>query len=614
MYGIIKVENYGLYLNKSKNIVYIIQNAINEKFEELFPQNQAGILNGMLIGETNSISKDVIEDFKESGITHLLAVSGSNVAMVIVISKLLFSRLFGKKYSQFFVIIFIILFVLISGASPSVLRAGLMAILDIVAGILVKKSNSFNNLFFSAFIIFLLNPFSLINVGFILSFAGTIGILTLSEPIQKVLQKFIKSEMILENASVTLSAQIFLLPIIAYFFNTVSIVSIFTNLFVLPIASILTVAGLITFIISLICFPIANIISVPIKYLINYIMFIANICSNIAIFNITVITPKLYKIIFYYMIVWVLTNKRADMYINEISSKNKIVNKRNLIISIVILSCLINVFYKTPKNYIEVSCIDVGQGDSFYIQTQNNKSILIDGGGSETSDYNVGENILLPYLLDRSCYKIDIIFVSHAHADHIDGVLTVIEKLKVGKVIIGPQNKDDEKILELYKMCRDKKVEIMSVSTGNVINFDNIKFEIIYPYKNAQEDNVNNLSLILKMKYANKSILFTGDIEGDSEEKIKGDIKADILKVAHHGSKTSTTENFLKRVSPQIAIISVAEKNIYGHPSAKVLERLSRYTNKIYMTKDSGEIRIRIYKNSKIFINECIKSNVSAKH
>lgn len=587
---------------------------MTEKFEKLFPKNQSGILTGMLIGETNSISESVIEDFKKSGITHLLAVSGSNVAMVIVICKLLFSKLFGKKYSPFFVIIFVILFVLISGASPSVLRAGLMAILEVTAGILIKKSNSFNNLFFSAFIILILNPFSLINVGFILSFVGTIGILILSEPLQKFFKKFIKSNMILENLSVTLSAQIFLLPVMAYFFNTISIISILTNLIVLPIASILTVAGLITFIISLIYFPIANIISIPIEYLIDYIMFIANACSNIKFFNITVITPKMYKIIFYYLIVWILTDKEIDIYINKLSGKNNLVNKRKLIILITILCCLISVFNKLPKNYIEVSCIDVGQGDSFYIQTQSNKSILIDGGGSETSDYNVGENVLLPYLLDRGCSKIDIIFVSHAHADHIDGILTVVKKLKIGKVIIGPQNRGDEKIAELYKVCKSRDIEIMHVSAGNIIDFDNIKFEILYPYKNAHDDNVNNLSLIFRMKYANRSMLFTGDIESSCEEKIKGDIKADILKVAHHGSKTSTTDSFLKRVIPQIAIISVADKNTYGHPNEKVIERLNMYTNNIYMTKNSGEIRIRIYRNSKIFMNECIKNNTFAKH
>lgn len=595
-YGTIKVKKYDLISNKTKNIIYMLQNSITENLNKLLSKNQAGILNGMLIGETNGISDKVIDDFKNSGITHLLAVSGSNIVLVIVISKFIFSKIFGKKHSWVFIISFIIFFVCVSGASPSVVRAALMAILEILAGLLIKKSNSINNLFLSALIILLINPVSIINVGFILSFAGTIGILLLSEQISKKLKKYIKIDMLLENLSVTLSAQIILFPIMAYFFNSISLISLITNLLVLPISSILTVMGLMLFVLSTIYFPLAKLISIPLKYLINYIMIIAKACSKLSFLNITVSTPSVFEIILYYTIVWMIINRK------------KVVLKRGIVCVVVFLIIMVKVHDIIPKKYIEVSSVDVGQGDCFFIKTSRDKKILIDGGGSETSDYDVGKNVLLPYLLDRRCKKIDLIFISHAHADHIDGIMTVIEKLKVRKVMIGVQNLNDEKIKKLYEICKKRDVEIKTIMAGESIKIDDLFFDILYPARSVKDNNVNNLSLVIKLRYGSKSMLFTGDIETHGEDKIDANIKADILKVAHHGSNTSTSEKFLKRVSPQISIISVAKNNVYGHPNKAVVERIKRFSDKLYMTKDSGEINIRIYKNSKIFIKECIKS------
>lgn len=595
-YGTIKVKKYDLISNKTKNIIYMLQNNITENLNKLLSKNQAGILNGMLIGETNAISDKVIDDFKNSGITHLLAVSGSNIVLVIVISKFIFSKIFGKKHSWVFIISFIIFFVCVSGASPSVVRAALMAILEIFAGLLIKKSNSINNLFLSALIILLINPVSIINVGFILSFAGTIGILLLSEQISKKLKKYIKIDMLLENLSVTLSAQIILFPIMAYFFNSISLISLITNLLVLPISSILTVMGLMLFALSTIYFPLAKLISIPLKYLINYIMIIAKACSKLSFLNITVSTPSVLEIILYYTIVWMIINRK------------KVVLKSGIVCVVVFLIIMVKVHDIIPKKYIEVSCVDVGQGDCLFIKTSKGKKILIDGGGSETSDYDVGKNVLLPYLLDRRCKKIDLIFISHAHADHIDGIMTVIENLKVRRVMIGVQNLNDEKIKKLYEICKKRDVEIKTIIAGESIKIDDLSFDILYPTRSVKDNNVNNLSLVIKLRYGSKSMLFTGDIETHGEDKIDANIKADILKVAHHGSNTSTSEKFLKRVLPQISIISVAKNNVYGHPNKAVVERIKRFSDKLYMTKDSGEINIRIYKNSKIFIKERIKS------
>lgn len=633
VYGNIYVSTYEIKELNSKNIIYLLQNKIRNALVELFESdiNYAGILNGMLIGEVNDISDEIKNQFQISGITHLLAVSGSNVAIVIYVCKFLFSKIFGKKYSNYFSIIFIILFILLSGSSPSVVRAGIMAILVIGANILIRKSNTIYNIFTSALLILLVNPITLFNTGFILSFFGTIGIVSLSKYLNMKINKIIKIKIISETLSVTLSAQIVLVPIMAYLFNTLSLISIITNLLVVPVASVLTILGIILVLISIFSFNLAKIFSYIPYIIIKYILFVIKISSNFDFLNILVPTPRIWQIILYYSFLFIFVytdNYKSFNYIKRIYENKKylLVSRLKKLFYMLIISTLIisSIIKLIPRNYIKITSIDVGQGDSFLIETLNKKNILVDGGGSEKGSFDVGKNILLPYLLDKHITKLDAIFISHAHADHIDGIYTIIENLKVDIIIIGAFNKNDEKINKLYDLCNKNKVEILIVGTGDSLTIDNLKFEILSPDKNETQSNVNNLSLVMKMSFNNKSMLFTGDIEEDKETEIINKyandfnkqetalynsiskLKVDILKVAHHGAKTSSSEEFINATRPSLAIISVAEKNSYGHPNNEVVERIKKYA-KVYMTKNSGELNIKIYKNGAIEIFEYIK-------
>lgn len=616
VFGTIKVSNYKVLSTKTSNLIYIFQNLIRDKLIGLFPKDYAGILSGMLIGETNDISEETKENFKYSGITHLLAVSGSNVSLVISISVFVFSKIVGKKYSSYCSIFFTIFFIILSGSSPSVLRAGIMGILKILADILIRDSNSINNVFTSALIILLINPLSISNVGFILSFAGTIGIILLSDDIKDIILIKIKNEFLAETLSITISAQIVLLPIMAYFFNNISIVSLFTNIMVVPIAGALTILGLVIFVISILSHPIAVLLSYIITLIISYVVSMAKFFSSLKFLNFLVITPNILEMILYYLILYIVialikgkvSYKNYDFEEDIKSAKFALI--KYVAISIVAILVVINVHSSFPRKYIELNAIDVGQGDSFLIQDARNHNILIDGGGSERGNFDVGSNTLVPYLLDKRVNKIDLVFISHPHADHIDGIFTVIEKLKVKQVVIGPYPENDEKIKELINICQKRKTKIRMVSRGDTILLNDLRFEILYPDMNVKgESNINNLSLVIKAFYGDRSILFTGDIEKEVEEKLDKSIKADILKVSHHGGNTSSTPDFLDKVSPKIALIGVVENNTYGHPSKSVIDRLSKYAT-IYLTKDDGEITLRIYKDSVIFVKTFLSHKI----
>ena len=576
----------------SMNLVYGVQNYISDTLGKYLTKNFSGILSGMIIGDTSNISSEIKADFQKTGLTHLLAVSGSNVAMVILFSNYMVVKLFGKRYSDYISIIFIIFFVLISGASPSVVRAGIMAILNLLANVFIRRTDSVNNLIVASFVILIYNPLTLINVGFLLSFAGTIGIITFSKDIRKFIDKYITIKTFAEIISLNLSAQIMILPITIYFFNSFSLVGILANLLIIPVISFLTFSGISILFSSLISASISKIVSLVINLITNYVLAVIKFLEPLDFLNITIPTPALWMIVSYYIVLYLKYSKykmKNQNYILRVSeSKNNLFKlmvlkgMKILICTIIIFGILLNCL---PRNYTEITAIDVGQGDSFLIVTEEGKRILIDGGGSETTDYDVGKNILMPYLLDRGFMKVDYIFVSHAHADHIDGIYTIVENFEVGKIFIGPQLVNDEKIMRLKEIVKEKKVEIIEIFEGNKIKIEDLEFEILYPPKEVIEENVNNLSLIMKLNCNGKEILFTGDAEEKVEEylikKYPSQLDVDILKVGHHGAKTSSSEEFIKNVSPSISIISVDKDNNYGHPNKDVLKRLERFREDI---------------------------------
>lgn len=619
LYGSIFIEDINdidiIETNKI-NLITFIQNSIFDVLEKLLPKEHLGILLGMLIGDTFYISDDVEIYFKLSGITHLLAVSGSNVTYIIAITKFLFKKLFGKNLSNYFSIFMIILFVLISGASPSVVRAGIMAIILIFSEILGRAANTFSTIATTAIIMLLSNPLIICDIGFLLSFGGTVGIVLLNNIFTEYFNiKFcIVSnnklfKYVLEMFTVSLSAQIILLPIMWYYFNNISFISILTNLLVGPFVGIITVLGLVMYFLSLIYMPIGKLISYCLYVLISLIILISKCCSKVPFGNIILPTPSLFLILIYYLVLYLVIQKLKSK-INKIKEKYKKENYKitqlvKLIVSALVITQMILIIL--PKNYIEVNIIDVGQGDSTLIKT-NNGNILIDGGGSENRNYDVGKQILLPYLLDNTNGTIDILFISHFHDDHAEGCLTVLENLKVKKIVIGTQPQKTDLYERLLNISKKKNIPVITLSKEETIKLGKASFLILYPNQNLQiKEDLNNNSLVIRMDYYNVSMLFTGDIEKETEKILieeysqkESRLDVDILKVAHHGSKSSSGKEFLKQVSPKLSLISLGVDNKFGHPHEEVINRLIEIKTKIYRTDEKGEISMKIYKNGRI--------------
>ncbi len=636
IYGTIKVDFNKIKIVKKNQIDTItlladkVKSYITYASDQMFPKEISGLFVGILIGDKENITEEIEEDFKNSSLSHMLAVSGTHVSYIILGLSFLLSN-FGKRYTNIFSILFLIFFMYLTNFTASVVRACIMGIILLGSKILYRKSDIYVSMALSILIILIENPFKILDVGLILSYAGTLGIVVLyriwSNEV-KTKNKIIKY--IINTLLITCSAQIFVFPIIAVYFNNVSITFFISNLLATPVLAIIIIFGFFNIIVFFISNELGMIISIFLEMNIEILIFISHSCSNIPYANLLVITPKIIFVILYYLIIllYIITKKIYGIkeewqYLSALEKKEIIIlkkiikNKRKYIIkiiSLILIIAFVNIIIININKETKIYFIDVGQGDSTLIITENKKNILIDGGGNVTNkNYDIGENILLPYLLDRGITKIDYLFVSHFDFDHVGGLYEIIDKLNVDNIIIPKNESISEEEKEFTKKAKEKHIKIYRLCQNDKIYIDkNTKIDILSPLNEEIEENyINNNCLVFKFTYNNFSMLFTGDIEEIAEKEIlknvsKNILKSDILKIPHHGSKTSSTDKFLECVNSKIALIGVG-KNNFGHPSEEVIERLKSKNIKVYRTDLNGEIEIRVNNKNRINVKTLIK-------
>lgn len=604
IYGIIRVDSYAnIIIKQKKNLsnfklfIHKIREMLKQNIQELLTKKTYALGIGILIGDNSRINEKIVEDFKNSNLSHILAVSGAHINYVVLTVSILFTKKrAGIKAQRVVTIMMMLFFMELTQMTSSVVRAGISCIIYMLASLLYRKADVINAMAISTLVILLNNPFSLFNIGFQLSYAGTLGIILFCKlidiPIKNKLLKYLKDSII-----ISISANIFIIPIMMYQFNTISLTFILSNLLAGPLLGISIILEIIVLLISFMSINIAAIPAKVLNILLILIINIANWFSNIEISKIYVITPQIISIVAYYLICAAIILKQ----------------KNRKIIVIIMLTVLIINLFPMPKK-LRINFIDVGQGDSTLIRTETNKVILIDSGGSTaSSSFDVGNKVLLPYLLDRRIKKIDFIIVSHFDADHCQAFETVIDNINVRKVVVCKQSMITQEYLNIINKCKKKNIKIIVVERGDKLKIDKrTEFEILHPGERFLDDGKGGLNanaIVCKMNYKLNngkifSILFTGDIEVEAEKELEQvygkKLKADILKVAHHGSKTSSREKFIKLVSPKIALIGVGENNKFGHPADITLERLEKENVKVYRTDQMGEVSITINKNGEI--------------
>lgn len=575
IYGTLKAESVTV-LEKNQGIFLIqiinkVSARIKKNIDSIMPEKEAEMLKGLLLGDISGIDDGIQEEFKISNLSHILAVSGMQVNYIIFAVEWVCSKIVGKRNSKILTIVILILYMAITGFSPSIVRATIMGIILILSTIVYKKNDFWNTLAFSLFLILIYNPFLIQNVGLVLSYLGTIGIVVFNKTIflfvdniriknkkwrYKINLKSKRLKKIKQNIAVTLSAQLAVFPYMIFSFNLFGTYFLITNLLAGLVIEPITIIGIIAVAISFISIKFSSFFSYVVQFLVNTLMLVAKI-SNLPFSKIYFSTPKIITVIVIYVSL-ILFNYIGRIYVTkELSTTQKRV--KNIIallkyyyrkykkkiyavfLTILIVGTLIKFI---PKN-LEINFVDVGQGDCTFIRTPYGKSIIIDGGGSNiASDFNGGKSTLLPYVLDRGYTKIDFVVISHMDNDHIGNLFTILEELKVKQVIISKQGEESENYKRLLEIIERKKIKLIIVKAGDNIKFErNLYFQILWPQElQIQENILNNNSVVAKLVYGKFKVLFTGDIEKIAEEKILTKynsevLKSDILKIAHHRFK-----------------------------------------------------------------------------
>lgn len=612
-------------MNVRNRIVHIIENSM--------PRQQAGLLNGMLIGYRKGLSREVQEVFGNAGLLHIVAVSGANVAFLMLpLSFLLKLLRIRKRIANILVIVFLFFFMFITGFEPSVFRAVVMATVFLLSATLYREPDTYSAMAVSCIILLAINPCMLFNIGFQLSYGATLGIVMLSKNIENTAVCRIIHGKAGGILSATLAAQIGVLPVTLIHFNKISVISIIPNILAAPMLELITILGMLMAVFGQFSLAISKFIGYLNCNFLSLVLYIAKWASDVPFSVARTATPSLALAMAYYCVIWFLLWYKPLKGIR--------LKMRHTAAVLTFAAVVVLIGYLLPGRLVIVF-LDVGQGDSAFIRTYAGKSVIIDGGGCDTgADSRIGENTVIPFLLDYGATSLDAVIATHPHGDHTQGLEDVLEQMKVARLII-PSLADESYFDGLLVIANKRNIPVSRCSSGDVIKLDDrTSMTVLSPVAGirVEEDSLNNVSLVLKLDYREASVLFTGDAEKEVEEKLLegvfepggngivipdggtrptegiletggngaggsvkqnknipgndanvSELEADVLKVAHHGSITSTGRRFLEKVSPEAAIISVG-KNKFGHPSQQVLDLLGQMEVRSFRTDECGAV------------------------
>lgn len=586
IYGIFNVEDVEIVKNGSDNIIIKLRKYIKSKLREKLKKENSELAISLIVGDRSHISSEVEDNFKKANLMHMLAISGAHFSYVILIATFISNRLQHKRLGQLIQIIAIIFFMNLTGNTASVVRAGIMSILLIGSSICKRQNDSLNNIAISAIIQIINNPYIIFDSGFMLSYSGVLGII--------LFYKKISEHIHFKSIALTISANIFIIPIMIYNFHTISASFIISNICASWLLGIIIILEFIS-----LCIPI-KLLYIILDLLIMMLRKIAEICANIPFAQMYV--PR--YAIFFVIVIYIL------IFCRKLKCRKYVYSFLTIGVSILLIVNFTDVY----QDRMRINFIDVGQGDSCLIRYKGT-NIMIDSGGSlsknkDGKSYDIGENVLNNYLLNRGITRLDYIMASHFDEDHSQGFVFLLKNMKVKNVIISEQYKTSSIYEQFKQICKKQNIQIIYVRSGDKIRIKDLAFKILHPKSKENqisENPLNNNAIVCMVKYKNRRILFTGDIEKVAENEMVKEytngLKADILKVGHHGSKTSTTKEFLDLINPSVALIGVGQNNKFGHPNEDVIKRLEEKNIQIYRTDEMGEISVIIDKNGKIKIN-----------
>jgi len=568
---------------------YTLRSTLFRYAEENISPYTATWLQALVLGNDANIDEDIIELFQRWSLSHILAISGLHVGIIVSLVYFLIIKLnvTTKEKAAWIMLLFLPVYAIIAGGEPSVWRASTMVFIFIILNKLRLQLSLTDVLSIVFLLLILIDPYIVYHVGFQLSFTVTFGLLLSRNWISS------SNYMLFQTLKISFIAQMMILPLLITYFSYFQPLSILLNVIVVPYFSLFVIPGMFMLLITAPFTALTEIFDQIFIFIHDYFLhFVEWIDAYLNHPWITGSMPLVF-IISYYVFFFIMM-----FHLEKNNTKKSFVY--GICICLLITSLLLRP-YLSPEG--RITMLDIGQGDAFVIELPYRKGvIMVDAGASYSFEdmepnKNIYSQIIKPYLFSRGIRKIDTIFISHEDIDHMGSVSFMVEDLDVEQIVISDYFELDDKVALHWF---DNNVDVKRISHSTELEIEGQYFYILAPLENSGGANEN--SLVLFTKAGGKQWLFTGDIGKQEEKEILArypNLSADVLKIAHHGSDTSTDHSFVDALNPKYALIPVGINNSYGHPSSEVIDRLEEVT--VLRTDKNGAVQFRYKQNEGTF-------------
>ena len=581
-------------------VVYPLKEWIEKAIADNVGGTEAALLQSLILGERGGLPQEVREAFARSGVIHVLAVSGLHVGFVILVGLAVFTLLrMPRPVSTVLTLVLLLFYVYLTNVRPSVVRASIMGGLLLVARDLQRRTPVTNTLALAALVILVLNPLSLFQSSFQLSFAAVLGIVFLHRPLERLVTcgplRWVKrpafGRYTIGLLVVSLAAQMGTLPLTAFYFGRVPLVALLANLLVIPLVFLVVGFAAVALMLTPLWAPVAGLYWQASAVSATAVLEVVDSSSRLPMASVDYPRPDivhagLFAAVLLLLLGWHRRKVRVGALLVVLFSLNVAVWRAAL---------------WAPR--LEVVFFDVGQADAALVVAPGGRSLLIDAGGRWQSA-DAGKQTIVPYLRRHGIRRLDAILFTHAHEDHYGGLPSLLRSVEVG-VVYGPgQENATETFRELLLLADSLGVPLRTLRRGDRIpGFGPLGLFVLHPTNgfvpaNGSDGgvNLNDGSVVLKLQYGRQSILFTGDAEREAEGQFVrygSFLHSSVLKVGHHGSRTSTEPELLSQVRPGYAVVSVGEVNRYGLPDEEPLDRLRSAGVQVLRTDEVGAVVFR---------------------
>ncbi len=560
--------------HKLQEYLYKLQKQSEQIYDQVLTQAESSMMKSMLLGDKNELDQNIKDLFQTSGISHILAISGLHIALLGgLVYKLLRKMGMNTRIGAVVSITVIILYGLLTGMSISAFRACVMFSVRIFADIVGRTYDSLTAIMIAALFVVLQEPLSVFTAGMQLSFGAVLGIALLQSLFQGKFGKLFSGPISIFLAT---------FPIICYHYYEYSVYAVVLNLILVPLMSVVMILGFVVLILGYLSIPLAMI---PGKILILILTFyekLSEIAVSIPGNQWVVGRPSLWQIGLYYvcMLLFLFYRKRLS--------------RKLVFIGMCVAVCMVSKHHYRTTN---ITMLDVGQGDGFVLIDQSGSCITVDGGSS--SEKQIGENIITPFLKYNGIDTIEYAILTHLDEDHYSGILEIIRDdnsgIHIENIVFSEAVKYCDETEEIYQeiltLAGKKKITVFYMKENDELVLNNVKLKCLWPSMDLTYQDTNAGSIVLEIKADQFRGLLTGDISANEEQLLLNRLSFESytwLKAAHHGSKYSNSQIFLERVDPECIWISCGENNSYGHPHEDALERMETITEDIYISVENG--------------------------